>query len=120
MLAQGGGAIVNTASVAGLRGSSTLAAYSASKHGVLGLTKSAALEFSGRGVRVNAVCLGVIKTPMVDQTFPPAVQEALVHKHPIGRLGEAAEVAQLVVWLCSDVASFVTGGAFTVDGGYTL
>jgi NAD(P)-dependent dehydrogenase (short-subunit alcohol dehydrogenase family) len=120
MLDQSGGAIVNTASVAGLRGSRSLSAYSASKHGVIGLTKSAALEFAGRGVRVNAVCPGVIKTPMVDRAFPQGVPEAQVQRHPIGRLGEPGDVAQMVVWLCSDAASFVTGGAFTVDGGLTL
>lgn len=120
MAAQGGGAIVNMASTAGLRGSAGLGAYSASKHAVLGLTKSAALEGAGKGVRVNAICPGAIKTPLMDRTFPTdAERAAIAGLSPFGRMGDASEVASLVVWLCSDDASFVTGSTFTVDGGMT-
>lgn len=118
MLAQGGGAIVNTASIAGLRGNRVLFAYGASKFAVVGMTKSAAQEFSQRGIRVNAVCPGVIDTPMVERAFDPDLIATLTARQ-MGRLGTAAEVAQAVVWLCSDAASFVTGAALPVDGGST-
>lgn len=120
MLRTGGGAIVNTASVAGLVGAGALSAYVASKHGVVGLTRSAAIEYAKAGIRVNAVCPGVIDTPMVDRLSAemPALREALVAMKPMGRLGRAGEVAEAVVWLCSDAASFVTGHALAVDGGY--
>jgi NAD(P)-dependent dehydrogenase (short-subunit alcohol dehydrogenase family) len=120
MLKTGGGAIVNTASVAGLVGWRGGAIYSASKHGVVGLTKSAALEYARHGVRVNAVCPGVIDTPMgapATQTSG-VVHDKLLARHPAGRFGDATEVANAVVWLCSSASSFTTGHALTVDGGY--
>lgn len=120
MLAQGGGAIVNTSSMAGLIGTKGLGAYTASKHGVLGLTKTAALEYAQQGIRVNAVCPAVIRnTVLVENLFRdhPAVAKALEATHPIGRVGQPQEVAEAVVWLCSDAASFVTGHALNVDGG---
>ena len=117
MLTQGGGTIVNTASVAGLVGAPKMSAYSASKHAVIGLTKSAAVEYG----RVNAVCPGVIRTAMFDRAVAadPKVGPAVAGAHPIGRIGEANEVAAAVLWLSSDAASFVTGLAHTVDGGLT-
>jgi NAD(P)-dependent dehydrogenase (short-subunit alcohol dehydrogenase family) len=121
MLQQGGGAIVNTASIMGLVGSwSRSGAYNASKHGVLGLTKSAALEYAKSGIRVNAVCPGYIRTPLIDQTLSanPDMEAEIVSRHPVGRMGEPGEIAEAVVWMCSDAASFVTGHAMTVDGGY--
>jgi NAD(P)-dependent dehydrogenase (short-subunit alcohol dehydrogenase family) len=121
MLKQGGGAIVNTASVAGLVGAPKMAAYSASKHAVLGLTKSAALECGRKGIRVNAVCPGVIQTAMFERALQadPKVGPAVAQMHPVGRIGQPEEVAAVVLWLCSDAASFVTGHAHTVDGGMT-
>lgn len=121
MLKQGGGAIVNTASVAGLVGFAGLPAYVASKHGVVGLTKSAALEYAKQGIRVNAVCPGVIRTPMVERLFRdnPAAGETIAAMEPVGRMGTPEEIAEAVVWLCSDAASFVTGLAMAVDGGLT-
>lgn len=121
MLLQGGGAIVNTASVAGLVGAPKMAAYSASKHAVLGLTKSAAIEYARKGIRVNAVCPGVIRTAMYERAVAadPQIGLAAAQMHPVGRLGEIDEVAAVVLWLCSDAASFVTGHAHTVDGGLT-
>jgi NAD(P)-dependent dehydrogenase (short-subunit alcohol dehydrogenase family) len=120
MLRQGGGAIVNTASVLGLIGGTGASAYVASKHGVVGLTKSAALECAQRNIRVNAVCPGYIRTPMTAEYFadPERRAQIIAHSEPIGRLGAPEEVAAAVVWLCSDAASFVTGVAFSVDGGY--
>jgi len=120
MLARGGGAIVNTASVAGLVGTPTLSAYSATKHGVVGLTKSAALAYARQGLRVNAVCPGIIDTPMVERALgsrDPAQRERLSRQHPIPRLGRPEDIAEAVVWLCSDAAAFVTGHAMPVDGG---
>jgi NAD(P)-dependent dehydrogenase (short-subunit alcohol dehydrogenase family) len=121
MLKQGGGAIVNTASVAGLIGAARLPAYTGSKHAVVGLTRSAAAEYARANIRVNAVCPGVIRTPMFEQAMAinPRLAERTASFHPIGRLGEPAEVAAVVLWLCSDAASFVTGHAHTVDGGMT-
>ena len=125
MLRQGSGAIVNTSSVYGLVGSSGRPAYIASKHGVAGLTKAAALEYAQQGIRINAVCPGYIRTPMIDQVlteYPedqlPAVEAMIIEREPIGRMGIPAEVAEAVIWLCSDAASFVTGHTMAVDGGY--
>jgi len=120
MLAQGGGAIVNNASVAGLKGAPTMPAYAASKHGVVGLTKSAAIEYGKAGIRVNAVCPAVIRTEMYERAVErePKRKARTEKMHPIGRIGEADEVAQAVVWLCSDQSSFITGHALAVDGGY--
>jgi NAD(P)-dependent dehydrogenase (short-subunit alcohol dehydrogenase family) len=120
MQRQGGGAIVNTASLAGLVGALRMPAYVASKHGVAGLTKAAALEYAKAGIRVNAVCPGVIRTPMVERFFfsrHPRAESRLTAAEPIGRLGTPEEVAAAVVWLCSDAASFVTGHTMSVDGG---
>lgn len=121
MLEQGSGAIVNTASIMGLVGSwSGSGPYNASKHGVVGLTKTAALEYSKLGIRVNAVCPGYIRTPLIHSTLTtqPEMEEQIVSRHPVGRLGQPEEIAETVVWLCSDAASFVTGHAMAVDGGY--
>ncbi len=121
MRAQGSGAIVNCSSLGGLVGLPGRAAYHASKHGVIGLTRSAALEYAPRGVRINAVCPGTINTPMVAdmlQTQKEAMAE-IMKDQPIGRLGESDEVAAAVLWLCSPGASFVLGVALPVDGGFT-
>ena len=121
MREQGSGAIVNCSSLGGLVGLPGRAAYHASKHGVLGLTKSAALEYASRGVRINAVCPGTIETPMVADMVATGeldMAEAL-RNQPIGRLGKADEIAGAVLWLCSPGASFVMGVALPVDGGYT-
>jgi len=120
MLKNGGGAIVNTASDAGLIGVKRTGAYVASKHGVVGLTKTAALEYAKCGVRVNAVCPGPIETPMLMKgadRFPQMIPK-MVKAQPNGRLGKPEEIAEAAVWLCSDAASFVTGLAMPVDGGY--
>ena len=119
MLSQGGGTIVNTASVAGLVGFPGLPDYVASKHGVLGLTKTAALEYAKSGIRVNAVCPGVIQTPMVERgaQLSPGFDELAVSMEPVGRFGQPVEIGEAVVWLCSEAASFVTGHPMTVDGG---
>ncbi len=117
----GGGAIVNCASILGRVGFANTCAYTAAKHGVLGLTKVAALEYSARRVRVNAVCPAFIETPMLDRAGvirEPAQRRDIEALHPIHRLGRAEEVASAVLWLCSDEASFVTGHALDVDGGY--
>ena len=121
MLELGGGAIVNTASTAGLVGSrGRLGAYSVSKHGVVCLTRTAAREYAPQGIRVNAVCPGAIETPMAKRLLGDdvVVRESLAAAHPLGRFGTPEEVAEAVVWLCSDAASFVTGHALPVDGGY--
>src|SRR4051795_10297614 len=120
MLARGaGGAIVNVSSTLGLRGSPFGSPYSASKHGVLGLTRTAAIEYAPHRIRVNAVCPGAIDTPMMDATFArfPGFRERLTGFVPMGRMGAADEVAAAIAWLCSDAASFVTGEALTVEGG---
>ena len=122
MLAQGGGAIVNTASVAGLIGAPRHAIYAASKHAVVGLTKSAAIEYGKLGIRVNSVCPGVIRTSMLDRALErdPSWEPRLVSMHPIGRLGEVGDVVSAVLWLCSDGAAFVTGHQLVVDGAMTV
>lgn len=121
MLRAGGGAIVNCSSIAGLRGFANIPAYVASKHAVLGLTKTAALEYAQRGLRVNAVCPGVIQTPMIDRFAgaDPAAKTALAQSAAMARMGRPEEIAEMVLWLCSDAASYVTGQAFVVDGGWT-
>lgn len=120
MLKQGGGAIVNTASVAGLVGFAGIPAYTASKHGVNGLTKQIALDYAKENIRVNSVCPGIIHTPMIDRFTggDPAVLAAFTSTEPVGRLGEPSEVADAVVYLCSDEASFVTGINMPVDGAF--
>jgi len=120
MLIQGGGVIVNTSSAGGLIGTPGIAAYTASKHGVVGLTRTAALEHVTAGIRVNAVCPGSVPTPMLDPVVNhPEMKAMLESKHPMGRFGTTEEIAEAVVWLCSDRASYVTGVAFPVDGGVT-
>jgi NAD(P)-dependent dehydrogenase (short-subunit alcohol dehydrogenase family) len=119
MLKQGGGgAIVNTASIAGLIGLATSAHYVATKHGVVGLTKSAAIEYAQDGIRVNCVNPGYIQTPMTKETMEERFDEIMA-KVPVRRLGQAEEIAEAVVWMCSDKASFMTGASHVVDGGYT-
>lgn len=121
MIAAGGGAIVNCSSIAGLVGFPGIAAYVASKHGVLGLTKTAALEYAAQGVRINAVCPGVIQTPMIERFtgHDPKAHAEMAAQEPIGRMGAPEEVASAVLWLCSPGASFTTGHALAVDGGWT-
>ena len=117
MQAQGGGAIVNTGSIAGLVGLPTSSAYVAAKHGVVGLTKTAALEYADANIRVNAVCPGYIRTRMTD----PVMQfrgDAILAQTPLKRMGSPEEIAEMVVWLCSERASYVTGAAYNVDGGW--
>ena len=119
MLAQGGGTIVNCASTAGLRGAATCAAYSASKHGVVGLTKAAALEYAGQGIRINAVCPGMIRTPMTQNGPMKELIDQLVVTTPLGRLGEPQEIGAAVLWLSGEDASFMHGQAIAVDGAIT-
>jgi len=115
----GGGAIVNMASVAGLIGLAGAAAYCASKHGVIGLTKSVALETARTGIRINAVCPAVVETPMADRLYSaPQVNKYVLGLHPIGRFGKPMEIAEAVVWMCSDRASFMTGQSLVLDGGF--
>jgi len=115
-MGQGGGAIVNTASVAGLLGLPTSCAYVAAKHGVIGLTKTAAIEYAGDKIRVNAVCPGYIKTKMTEEVMQRR-GDAILARTPFHRMGEPEEIAEMVVWLCSDRASYVSGAAYNVDGG---
>ena len=121
MRKQGSGAIVNNSSIGGLIGLPGRAIYHAAKHGVLGLTKSAALEYAARGICINAVCPGTIDTPMVAEMIAkdPEAMKEILKEQPIGRLGRAEEVASAVLWLCSPGASFVIGHALAVDGGFT-
>ncbi|WP_425285570.1 SDR family NAD(P)-dependent oxidoreductase [Bosea vaviloviae] len=122
MRKQGSGAIVNNSSLGGLVGIGERGIYHASKHGVVGLTKSAGLEYAARGIRINAVCPGIIETPMVTvmlETQADAMAE-MMKEVPIGRLGRPEEIADAVLWLCSPASSFVIGHALPVDGGYTV
>ena len=117
MLKEGGGAIVNTASIAGLVGLQTSSAYVAAKHGVIGLTKTAAIEYADGKIRVNAVCPGFIETRMTEDTMRRR-GEAITAQIPLGRMGQPGEIAEMVVWLCSERASYVSGAAYNVDGGW--
>ena len=120
MVSAGGGAIVNTASVAGLVGERGIGAYSASKHGVVGLTRTAALDYIGQGVRINAVCPGATRTRILANWFQdPKVESFILSRHPIGRIAEPEEIARAVLFLASDDASFIVGQALAVDGGLT-
>lgn len=120
MLRQGKGAIVNCSSIAGVIGFPGIPIYTASKHAVIGLTKTAALEYANQGIRVNAVCPGAIQTPMIDRFIEKnkTTKEAMVSGEPIGRFGEPEEIAEAAIWLCSDASSFTTGHALVVDGGW--
>lgn len=122
MLERGGGAIVNTSSGAGLIGVPMMSNYSAAKHAVIGLTRSAALEYTQQGIRINSVCPGTAKSGMVDEWLSgnPDGETQVVALHPIGRIAEPEEIAAAVIWLCSDDASFVMGSALVIDGGYTV
>lgn len=123
MLKQGGGGvIVNTSSGAGVKGFAGQAAYCAAKHGVIGLTKAAALDYAKSNVRVNAVCPGIIETPMMDRFSggTPEGRARVIAQEPVGRMGKPEEIGAAVVWLCSDSAAFVTGHALVVDGGQTV
>ena len=120
MLKQGFGSIVNCSSIAGLVGFTGIPAYTASKHGVIGLTKTAALEYAKKNIRVNAVCPGVIQTPMIDRFThgENQIQKQLIAGEPVGRVGRPEEIAYAVLWLCSDQSAFVTGNSLVVDGGW--
>jgi NAD(P)-dependent dehydrogenase (short-subunit alcohol dehydrogenase family) len=119
MLKDGGGSIENIASILSHVAFAGAPAYVSAKHGVVGLTENAALEYGVQGIRVNAVGPGFIRTPMISEVIEdPEVEKQLISMHPIGRLGTPEEVAELVLWLCSEKASFVTGGYYPVDGGY--
>jgi len=123
MLSRGGGVIVNMSAVAGFRGSRKVGvAYVASKHGLHGLTKTTALEYAHQGIRVHAVCPAVIRTPMSEATLlkDPVGRQRVLGMHPVGRIGEPQDVSALVLWLCSDQATFMTGTAIPVDGGFLL
>jgi NAD(P)-dependent dehydrogenase (short-subunit alcohol dehydrogenase family) len=121
MRTQGSGAIVNCSSLGGLVGLPGRAAYHASKHGVIGVTRSAALEYAPRGIRINAICPGTIDTPMVAEMLEKQADamKEIMRDQPIGRLGRSDEIAAAVLWLCSPESSFVLGHALAVDGGYT-
>lgn len=119
MLASGGGAIVNCASTAGITAAPHFSTYVASKHGVVGISKAAALDYARQNIRVNAVCPGMIATPMAVASLPPELLEALLAESPLGRQGRPEEVASAVLWLCDPASSFVTGQAIAVDGAWT-
>jgi len=121
MLRQGGGAIVNTSSGAGVKGFKGQGAYAAAKHGVIGLTKSTALDYADANVRINAICPGIIDTEMMQRFTRDTAQgrDAVIAQEPVGRMGTPDEIAAAVVWLCSDAASFVVGYAMVIDGGQT-
>ncbi len=119
MLRQGGGVIVNTSSGAGIRGVPGGASYAASKHALIGLTKSAALDYAKAGIRVNAVLPGNIETPMMDRFTGGDIRKA-IDLEPVGRLGKPEEIAEAVLWMCSDLGAFVTGASISVDGGWSL
>ena len=121
MLLQGGGTIINTASVAGLIGAHSMSAYAASKHAVVGLTKTAAVEYASKGIRVNAVCPAIIRTAMVERAFAhlPQLEQGAIQNNPSHRIGDPREVAEAVLWLASDASSFTIGATLTVDGGLT-
>lgn len=122
LLQQGGGAIVNTSSGAGVQGFKGGAAYGASKFGVVGMTKCAALDYAGSNIRVNAVCPGIIDTPMMDRLTEgtPEGRERVIAQEPVGRMGTPEEIAATVIWMCSDESSFLVGHALVVDGGQTV
>jgi NAD(P)-dependent dehydrogenase (short-subunit alcohol dehydrogenase family) len=122
MRRQGSGAVVNCSSLGGLVGIGGRAAYHGAKHGILGLTKSVALEYAAQGIRVNAVCPGIIETPMVTRMLETQadLMQDMMRTVPANRLGRADEVAAAVLWLCSPAASFVVGHALAIDGGYTV
>ena len=122
MRTQGSGAIVNCSSQGGLVGTANLGAYTAAKHGVLGLTKSSALEYASRGIRINAICPGVIETPMVSKAIndAPEHMDAIIKSIPIARVGKEEEIASTVLWLCSPAAGFMVGQAVAPDGGFTI
>ena len=122
MLKQGSGSIVNISSTMGFVAFENIAPYVVSKHGVIGLTKTAALECAKSGIRVNAVCPGSTHTPIIDRVMEvnPEIIENLIDSTPVGRLAKPEEIANAVIWLCSDAASFVTGHSMVVDGGYTV
>src|SRR4028118_551244 len=122
MLKQGSGAIVNTSSGAGVKGFKGQAAYASAKHGVVGLTKAAALDYASQNIRINAVCPGIIDTPMMDRFSSGTSEgrEQVISQEPIGRMGQPEEIANAVVWLCSDASSFAVGHALVVDGGQTV
>jgi NAD(P)-dependent dehydrogenase (short-subunit alcohol dehydrogenase family) len=122
ILKQGGGAIVNTSSGAGIKGFKGGAAYCAAKHGVVGLTRAAALDYANSNIRINAVCPGIIETPMMDRFSggTPEGRQAVIAQEPVGRMGTPEEIAAAVVWLCSDAARFVVGSAMVVDGGQSV
>ena len=124
MRKQGSGAIVNCSSLGGLLGGAERGIYHAAKHGVLGFTKSAALEYAARGIRINAICPGMIHTPMTDQMIAAgqgeALQAMLKNHVPMGRHGRPEEIADAVLWLCSSAASYITGQSISVDGGYVM